>query len=669
MQPIQADTLDDAIAESTARAPSPIVARAAMIERRAIDSVRLSPDGQSLAYVIEQGRRRALWLFDTISQDHSLLLTSKLLDDIYWSADSQYIFVTSAQGVSAVPVDAGKAPGFVINLDRDRDEVFYRVDRQHPHAFFVAKQSEEGQQSILYRVSADGTRTQLHKSAQRPVNFLMGSDGSVSILLELHEGMMEVLHLQGDSSQTITSCSGNDGCALYGFDAQSGTLYMKGRFETDHASLYALNLNSGETSLVHTDPSGRFDLASVMIDPLTAKPDVAFYRDEHITHGGLTANTSDILARLKPRLKAEYVELEASEDRETWLAFDVGPGRKTARVGIYRAGSDDVLLPMETAPYAQRQAASDTDFKPALRVPVWYPVSDGGQQLGYVTLPNGLAPREVPLVVVPHGGPWSRSIGSYNSVAQFLANRGYAVFEPNFRASTGFGRQFTLSANRDFGNGRVHQDILDGMQYVLSRGVGDPGKLGISGHSFGGFSVLGALAFTPDLFQVGFAGAPPANLVDAIRFAKNAEQGPEWQVRYANFIRLVVDPNDPQDALRLTKQSPAEAMQNIKRPLYIWAGEKDKRVSILDVRDYALKLHQANKQVTFLVEPSAPHSPRKALHREAYFYMLEKALADHLGGRMDADISPQLARYLRKSLVFDKNSICGDREQQRQCGS
>lgn len=98
MQPIQADTLDDAIAESTARAPSPIVARAAMIERRAIDSVRLSPDGQSLAYVIEQGRRRALWLFDTISQDHSLLLTSKLLDDIYWSADSQYIFVTSAQG-------------------------------------------------------------------------------------------------------------------------------------------------------------------------------------------------------------------------------------------------------------------------------------------------------------------------------------------------------------------------------------------------------------------------------------------------------------------------------------------------------------------------------------------------------------------------------------------
>ena len=164
--------------------------------------------------------------------------------------------------------------------------------------------------------------------------------------------------------------------------------------------------------------------------------------------------------------------------------------------------------------------------------------------------------KEVPLVVVPHGGPWSRVKGHYSSIIQFLANRGYAVFEPNFRSSTGMGRHYVLSANKDFGDGIVQQDIIDGMRYVLSKGIGDPNKLAMFGHSFGGFSTLAALAFTPNLFKVGIAGAPPSDLANSIKQLSDNQQNDEDKIRQIRLMKLGVDLNDQQDLQRLSAQSP-----------------------------------------------------------------------------------------------------------------
>src|SRR5690606_11914060 len=139
------------------------------------------------------------------------------------------------------------------------------------------------------------------------------------------------------------------------------------------------------------------------------------------------------------------------------------------------------------------------------KIPLQYRAGDGLMIHGYVSLPKGRALRDTPLIALVHGGPVGRIDSNYADTTQLLVNRGYIVFEPNFRISTGYGMAYTAAANRDFGNGIVQQDILDGVDYLLSQGIGDAQQLAIVGASFGGFAVLTGFAYTPDKFKVGIA--------------------------------------------------------------------------------------------------------------------------------------------------------------------
>lgn len=656
-----ADALDDAVHASLARPKAPLVPRELMIRRQPVPDARLAPNGTRLAYIIERGRYRQLWVFDIARQQHDKLFTSDLIDGIYWSADSQYLVLPSEQGIAVVQASGAAPPGFVINLDQAKGDRFYDVDHTHPHAFHVSQGAPEGTAQVLYRVLPDGTKTELYSSETRPMDFLTDEDGTIRFVIRLDGLASTLLRLDDEGEHRLLTCRSDDSCKLLRYVPETKTLYMKARFDNDKASLFAVNAVTGDTTLVHTDPSQTFDMSFALFDPESGDPQLVSYQDDHATSYGLVAGIANAINQIGSKVSAPYLILRPSADRSRWLILDAGPGRVTTRYYLYETASGALTRPLQgVRDGLEAEAPLMPETHTALRVPIRYSVSDGMVQQGYVTLPNGLDPSQVPLVVMPHGGPWNRTDGSYSARAQFLANRGYAVFEPNFRASTGFGRAYMVSANRDFGDGRVHADIIDGMNYVLSRGIGDRNRLGMFGHSFGGFSVLGALAFTPELFRVGVAGAPPADLTDAIRHARNAEAGAVWRARYETFKRLAVDPDDPADVARMHARSPARYSHQLMRPLYIWAGEKDPKVSILTIRDYALKQHSNGKALSFMVEPDAGHGPRQKLHREGYFYLLEKALADHLGGRMDRTISAELARYLRQTLVIDTNGVAAD---------
>jgi dipeptidyl aminopeptidase/acylaminoacyl peptidase len=271
---------------------------------------------------------------------------------------------------------------------------------------------------------------------------------------------------------------------------------------------------------------------------------------------------------------------------------------------------------------------------------------------GYLTLPRGQDVRTIPLVVNVHGGPFNRLTGDNTKRSQFLANRGYGVFEPNFRASEGFGRKYMLAANRDFGNGRVQLDINEGVEYILSRGIGDKNKLAIIGASFGGFSALTGLTFTPNLYQVGFAIAPGTALTKTVEFFLKQTKEDEKMNMVKMFADRIVDVNDPVDVKRSDEKSPYFHLEKISKPLYILAGERDTKVSILNVRNYALQLEALGKDVTLLSAPKEGHSFSHPTAVEAVFYLLEKALHTHIGGRMQKDLSPKAVRFLKKNILI-----------------
>jgi dipeptidyl aminopeptidase/acylaminoacyl peptidase len=275
----------------------------------------------------------------------------------------------------------------------------------------------------------------------------------------------------------------------------------------------------------------------------------------------------------------------------------------------------------------------------------------------FVMVPPGADPATRPLVAIAHGGPWTHVQPEYNAIAQFLVNRGYAVFEPNFRASTGHGLAYTLAANGDFGNGRVQRDIVDGVRHVLASGIGDPQRVGIVGASFGGYSALLGTTFQPELFKVGVAFVPPPDFAWTLRWIlRNPESlslgGP---VPMRDWLRLLsLDVDDPVRMTRLHAQSPLANAARMNRPLLLVAGGEDRRVGIAGVIEYAAHLKLANKDVSLLVDADAGHANREAVAREANLYLTEAMLHRHLGGPAPAPPDAVLQAYLDTNL-----RVCG----------
>ena len=653
-----ADALGDAIKMSEARAETPLISRKTFIRRSQIREVRLSPDGKHLAYQVAHGKIQQLWMLDIDSGNSRQLFSSKSMEALRWSHDGQYIFTQSKQGISVAPLALNASPAFIVNLERDKEQYGYGVDSTHPHGYIVSLRSDDKKSHAIVRVLPDGTRERLYESAGRTQSFLQAKNGKSLVIKRIKDQQFDILRVADGKESLIFNCDIQDMCEAVSFGAGADTILVRARFDGDLAALYSVNLESGLRVKLHSDPLRRHDILRVQVNAHSGAALLASYEDDFLSTYGLTPQAARVLEEIKARMHSNYAYFFPNADQSRWLIVDANPAGPSMRYYLYDTNTNQLSQPLASVQQThQVDKPLVNDAEGAVRVALNYPVGDGTLQQGYVTLPNGLDLSQVPLVVYPHGGPWGRAKGSYSWRAQFLANRGYAVFEPNFRASTGFGRAHIEGASRDFGDGRVQQDILDGMRYILSRGIGDANKLGIVGHSFGGYTVLGALAFTPDLFQVGFAGAPPADLVKTIRNFVRTAKTPANLLRYEHFRRLSVDLESPSDVERLSAQSPDRHWRAVTRPLYIWAGGKDPKVNILNVREYALRHHSAGKPITFLVEPKAGHSPTQDIQIDAYFYMMEKAFAEHLGGRFDAKVSQNLARYLRRSLVVDGNGL------------
>ena len=233
-----------------------------------------------------------------------------------------------------------------------------------------------------------------------------------------------------------------------------------------------------------------------------------------------------------------------------------------------------------------------------------------------------------------------------------LVNRGYAVFQSNFRGSTGHGRDYVFAARGDYGNGRVQQDIVDGVHYLLAQGIGDAQRIGIVGHSFGGYSALLGVTFAPELFKVAVAGSPPADFGWSMRWLLDTgDQGALPDRSLAAALRaLSVDPADPATYARLHAQSPVANVSRLRRPVLILAGGADRVVAIREVINYAARLKRLGKPVSLYVEPGGGHSPVDRIPREAYGYLIEAMLHAHLGGAAPEAPGAELRAYLQKNL-------------------
>jgi len=254
--------------------------------------------------------------------------------------------------------------------------------------------------------------------------------------------------------------------------------------------------------------------------------------------------------------------------------------------------------------------------------PVEYRSRDRLTIHGYLTLPKGLEPKDLPIVVIPHGGPWARDYWSYDPEAQFLANRGYGVLQINYRGSTGYGRSFWEAGFKEWGKA-MQDDITDGVQWLIAQGVADPTRIAIYGASYGGYAALAGVTFTPNLYACGVSYVGPSNL-----FTLLASFPPYWEPLLKQMYEQVGDPIA--DKKLLEEVSPLFHVEEIKVPLLIAQGANDPRVKQQESDQIVAALKERNLPVEYLLKEDEGHGFVKEENRFDFYRKLESFLEKHL---------------------------------------
>ncbi|MEM7102139.1 MAG: S9 family peptidase [Bacteroidota bacterium] len=253
-----------------------------------------------------------------------------------------------------------------------------------------------------------------------------------------------------------------------------------------------------------------------------------------------------------------------------------------------------------------------------------YESRDGLTINGYLTLPKGQEARNLPVVINPHGGPWHRDVWTFNPEVQFLANRGYAVMQMNFRGSTGFGRKFWEASFKEWGL-KMQDDITDGVNWLIEQGIADPDRIAIYGGSYGGYATLAGAVYTPDLYACAIDYVGVSNL-----FTFMNSIPPYWKPYLQMLKEMVGDPDDAKDKARMEATSPVFHVDKIKAPLLIAQGAKDPRVAQSESDQMVAALKKRGIDVEYLLKENEGHGFRNEENRFEFYAALEKFLNKHL---------------------------------------
>ena len=626
---------------------APLLPRADFLEARRITSVLLSSAGDQVAWLREQDASRRLMVLATAGGKPRVLVGRTQAQQLAWSGDGRWLFLRGSRALASVSAQ-GRA-GVRVPLGGVAQRRLMQVDPSQPAAVLLRERIAAGNRERwrIVRMDVGGRRTVLREDPRWVHDVALDANGRI-VALARFEGNHDALYrVRPDGAlREVLRLRPMERVSLLAA-LPDGSLLLEGNPGGNFRNVLRLGVDD-RLHRLHEDPRGEADLDEVVLDSRTSQPLAASYRSTVAATYGIGA-APPVVAALGNCLPDRDIAVQIGRRVSApWLVSERAATLRDPRWHLYdpRSGSLRRILDDQV-----RAAHSPPEATLARKLAVSYTASDGLRVHGFVLLPPGVDVARAPLIAHVHGGPINHFRAGFDSVAQFLANRGYVVFQSNFRGSTGHGRAYTFAPDGDY-NGRVQQDVADGVRWLLARGIGDGERVGIVGHSFGGYSTLLGLTFQPDLFKVGVAGAPPADLAWSMRCLVDAgEQGdlPDRSLRQT-LRMLSLDAEDPDTCARLHARSPLANAAKMRRPLLVMAGGADRTVAIREVTNYVATLKAAGRPVTLLVEPGGGHSPVAPIPREAYLFAMETMLQRHLGGPVPEPAGPRLRGWLRENL-------------------
>jgi dipeptidyl aminopeptidase/acylaminoacyl peptidase len=642
----------------------PLIDRELIFGNPEIAGAQLSPDGKYLAFQKPWKDTRNIYV-KGVDEPFSAarLLTTETKRPVagyFWTLDSKYILYAKDndgdENFNVYAVDPAARPAAGADAPPSRDMTGLKgvrvqiidIPKHDPDTIYIGLNDRDKAWHDLYKLQlSTGQRTLVRKNTEKIAGWIFDLKGQLRLAVRAADnGDNEVLRADADKFTKVYSCSVVETCSPFQFTKDGKRAYMESNKgdDVDLAALVLFDPESGKTELVESDPLKHVDLGNALFSNATDELVATSYRDDkqrfYFKDKGFAADYK----WLQSQLPGKEIGLGSRTlDEQTWVVSAYGD-TEPGEAYLFQRKTHQLTLQYKVREKIPRESLAQMK-------PVKYKSSDGLEIPAYLTLPKGVPAKNLPTIIVPHGGPWGRDVWGFNSYHQLLANRGYAVLSMNFRASTGYGKKFLNAGDKEWGR-KMQDDITWGVKYLVAEGIADPKRVGIFGGSYGGYATLAGVAFTPDVYAAAVDLFGPSNLITLLDSIP-----PYWEAGRKMMYHRMGDPTTPDGKALLVERSPLTAAGKIKTPLLIAQGSNDPRVNHAESEQILVALRDRGFPVEYVLFPDEGHGFVRPLNNMASVMATERFFAKYIGGRYQEGGTPEVVARLKEVTVDPKTVV------------
>lgn len=583
---------------------------------------RLSPNGEYFSYLAPWEKRLNVFV-QKVGADSAVRITSETARDIagyLWKGNNRILFLKDTGGdenfqLYGVNVDGSELKGLTVfekvrtdlidDLKDVDNEIIVGLNKRNPQVF------DPFRLNVL-----TGEMTQLAENPGNIVGWMTDHEGKLRLAF-VSDGVNQTIlfrNTEKDPFKPILTTSFKETMSPYLFTFDNKKL------------ISGSNLGRDKIALVRFDPAtGKED--SILFETQDADIDGVDYsrKDKKLLSVNWTtdkekehffdADAEAMKKSLEEKLPGYQVNIGSANKDEDKFMIRTYSDKSRGSYYLYDKNSKELTKLADLSPWLNENDLCEMK-------PITYKSRDSITIHGYLTLPQGYEPKNLPVVINPHGGPWYRDTWGFNSEVQYLANNGYAVLQMNFRGSTGYGKAFLELSFKQWGR-TMQDDITDGVKWLIDQGIADPKRVGIYGGSYGGYATLAGVTLTPDLYA---AAVDYVGVSNMFTFMKTIP--PYWKPQLDMMYEMVGNPKT--DSLMLAQVSPVYLVDNIKTPLFVAQGANDPRVN-KDESDQIVKaLKDRGIAVEYMVKDNEGHGFHNEENRFDFYRSMLTFLDKHL---------------------------------------
>lgn len=586
-------------------------------------SFEISPNAEYVSYLAPYKGRMNIFLKMRDGLTEPVQLTEVLDRDIsgyFWKGPATIVFLRDFNGdenyqlfaidiktkaVTALTPFQGVRTEIIDDLDRiDNDNLIIGLNKRNREIFDAFKLNVK-----------TGKMTQIAKNPGNIEGWMTDHRGKLRLAITSDGVNKSILvrNKESDPFHPLLKTNFRESVDPLFFTFDNKNLYVNSNRGRDKSALATLDLKTGEEKVFFDRPD--VDISSLSFSKKRHVLWTALFETWHLERHFFDPQIQSIFESVQAKIPSYEIGITGSDDDEKYFLVRASSDVSRGAYYLYDSESKNLQKLAELSPWID--SAQMSPMKP-----IEYKSRDGLTIRGYLTLPKGSDSKNLPVVVNPHGGPWARDSWGYNPEVQFLASRGYAVLQMNFRGSTGYGRKFWEASFKEWGH-KMQDDISDGVQWLVQEKIANPNRVAIYGGSYGGYATLAGLTLTPDLYACGVDYVGVSNLFTFMNTIP-----PYWKPFMEEMKEQVGDPKKDEALLRAA--SPVFHVDKIKAPLFVAQGAKDPRVNIAESNQIVEALKKRGVAVDYMVKENEGHGFHNEENRFDFYRAMEGFLGKHL---------------------------------------